>query len=122
MKNGKVSMKDVNGKIVEVKVGFSWTTLFFSLFPDLLRGNLKPALGFFVVYVLLNTMLIAGNVDEVVTSLILLVPTFIYASMRNKKLIEYYFSKGYSFVGDIDKGELDTFMGYTVNTNKIITE
>ena len=134
MKDKVVTMKDGNGKTVDVRLDYSWVTLFFCFIPDLLRGNFKSCLIY--IAVLAGTLfLLVGNTDtryyfdpeyrelvDLANFIITLTCNFVYALVRNKALISFYLKEGYSFVGDVDKSELDTFMGYTINTNKIITE
>ena len=72
----KINMKNQYGAIKEVKVGFSWTMLFFGLFVPLLRGDWKWAIfalllsaitfgiGWLVLPFLYNKIYIKGLIEK----------------------------------------------------------
>lgn len=62
-----------------VKLGFSWTVLFFGGFPDLFRGHWK-GLGVMVLILL----------AAIITSGVGLIGQIVYAFYRNKLLINNY--------------------------------
>ena len=70
-----------DGLIKEAPVGFSWTTLFFGMFPALFRGDFKWGL----------IMLIAALLTSFLASLIFM---FIYNKIYLKSLLE----KGYTSI------------------------
>ncbi|MGL4973360.1 MAG: HrgC protein [Culicoidibacterales bacterium] len=76
----RVMYQPQTGHMIQVKQGFSWTTLFFGLFVPLLRGDLKWAI----------IMLALGAITF---GLSWLVMPFIY----NQKYIDDKLAKGYVF-------------------------
>ncbi|MGL5382027.1 MAG: HrgC protein [Culicoidibacterales bacterium] len=76
----RVMYQPQTGHMIQVKQGFSWTTLFFGLFVPLLRGDLKWAI----------IMLALGAITF---GLSWLVMPFIY----NQKYIDDKLAKGYLF-------------------------
>lgn len=74
------------GVAKEVKVGFSWTTLFFGFFPALFRGDLKWAVIMFIASAVVGvfTFGLGAWVPGIIFS-------FIYNQMYIKELLE----KGY---------------------------
>ncbi|MFD7522363.1 DUF2628 domain-containing protein [Paenibacillus chitinolyticus] len=82
----RVILKNDGGVVKDVKVGFSWTTFFFSFFPALFRGDLKWAAIMFIISLCLGafTMGIGGLISGIVFS-------FVYNKIYIKELIE----KGY---------------------------
>lgn len=86
----KVTLKQhVSGQLKTVKLGFSWTTLFFGLFVPLLRGDFKWAA------IMLVLAIITCGISW-------LVMPFIY----NKKYVQDLLSKGYVPADDIAKSNL----------------
>jgi len=86
----KINLKNVNnGMIKNVKIGFSWTTFFFSFFPALFRGDIKWALIMFVV-------------DCITMGISWIVFPFIYNKIYIKDLLE----KGYVPADENVKNEL----------------
>ena len=86
-----------NGVTKQVKLGFSWTTLFFGFFVPLLRGDGKNAIIFLVVGLLAGvigffTMGIPGIIYIIYIAMK-------YNSMYAKDLIE----KGWKPATDLDK-------------------
>jgi hypothetical protein len=87
-KHMKLLMENPNtGIIKKAPVGFSWTTLFFSGFPSLFRGDIK----WFIVQVLLCW-----------TGISFIIFAFIYNKIYIKKLLE----KGFK-VKDVEGGTLE---------------
>ena len=110
-----VTLKNKYGKVTNVKIGYSFTTLFFSFFPDLIRGNFKNAFLFFLFMLVANMLLVmAGSAD--ITNLTAWLFPAIWAHKRNKYLLEHYMNKGYSVFAlqNLTKEELDSFVGYEV--------
>lgn len=86
----KVTLKQhVSGQLKTVKLGFSWTTLFFGLFVPLLRGDFKWAA------IMLVLAIITCGISW-------LVMPFIY----NKKYVQDLLSKGYVPADDTAKSNL----------------
>lgn len=81
-----IKLKNTLGQIKQCKVGFSWTTLFFSFFPALFRGDIKWGAIQFVL------ALITGGLSA-------LVFCFIY----NKLYINDLLSKGYEPISESDR-------------------
>jgi TM2 domain-containing membrane protein YozV len=84
----KLSMENPNTGIIKTApVGFSWTTLFFSGFPSLFRGDIK----WFIIQVLLCW-----------TGISFIIFAFIYNKIYINKLLE----KGFK-VKDVEGGTLE---------------
>lgn len=92
-----IIMKNDNGLAKGVKVGFSWTTLFFGFCPALFRGDLKWAVIMFLV-------------SCVTFGISLLVFPFIYNKLYIKELIEKGYKPGDDHAKNIliSKGILTT--------------
>ncbi|MFD0713014.1 DUF2628 domain-containing protein [Paenibacillus sp. GCM10027626] len=81
-----VQLVSTMGAIKDVKVGFSWTTLFFGFFPALFRGDLKWAV----------IMFIASTVFAIFTlGLGAWIPGIIFSFIYNKMYIRELMEKGY---------------------------
>lgn len=86
----KVTLKHhISGQLKTVKVGFSWTTLFFGLFVPLLRGDFKWAAIMFVLAI-------------ITFGISWFVMPFIY----NKKYVQDLLNKGYVPADDAAKAGL----------------
>ena len=79
-------------EIREVKVGFSWTTLFFGCFPALIRGDFKWALIMF-----LAALVTYG------------ISWFVFPFIYNKLYIKELARKGYEPVDEFTKGLLKNY-------------
>ena len=84
-----VTLKNDAGLQKQAKVGFSWTTLFFSFFVPLLRGDFKWAILMFLVEVFISIGLVIPIF--ILSFLVHLVFPFIY----NRKYIEGLLENGY---------------------------
>lgn len=82
----KKVLKHESGLIKEVKIGFSWTTLFFGLFVPLIRGDLKWAL------IMFGIALLAGIPTSGIGSLI---SNLVFAFIYNKLYVRDLLEKGY---------------------------
>lgn len=94
----KATLKNNRGLVKEVKVGFSWTTLFFGFFPALFRGDLKWAAIMFIITLILGipTLGIGSTVSGIIFS-------FVYNKIYIKELIE----KGYESADERSKALLE---------------
>ncbi|GIP33362.1 DUF2628 domain-containing protein [Paenibacillus sp. J2TS4] len=94
----KVLLSTESGLTKEVKVGFSWTTLFFGFFPALFRGDLKWAAIMFIISAAFGafTLGFGAWVSGIVFS-------FIYNKIYIKGLIE----KGYRPANDVSRSVLE---------------
>lgn len=94
---GKLSFKNPhNGKLREAPIGFSWTTLFFGVFPALLRGHWR---GFFVM--LLIAVITAG------------LALWVFPFMYNKYYVKHLIKEGYFVVsGNANMSEIETRLGF----------
>lgn len=81
----KVYLKHDSGMVKEVKIGFSWTTFFFGIFPALFRGDWKWAGIMFIC-----NLLSYG------------VATMIFAFFYNKLYIKDLLEKGWKPSTDVD--------------------
>jgi hypothetical protein len=68
--------------------GFSWTTLFFGMFPSLFRGDFLTFIGGFVVLVILAVLTLGIG-----TAVAMFVWAFLYNGYYTRKLLE----RGYVF-------------------------
>lgn len=82
----KKVLKHESGLIKEVKIGFSWTTLFFGLFVPLIRGDLKWAL------IMFGIALIVGVPTYGIGSFI---SNLVFAFIYNKLYVRDLLEKGY---------------------------
>lgn len=82
----KVILRNHVGVTKAVKVGFSWTTLFFGFFVPLLRGDLKWAIIVGILSIALGvfTFGIGGWI-----------PGFVFCFVYNKIYIKELLEKGY---------------------------
>ncbi|WP_337100538.1 DUF2628 domain-containing protein [Paenibacillus sp. YIM B09110] len=85
----RVKLVNANGGVKEVKVGFSWTTLFFGFFPALFRGDLKWAVIMFIV------ASVTGTLTFFVLGLGAWIPGIVFAFIYNKMYIKELLEKGY---------------------------
>lgn len=76
-----------SGIVKKAYVGFSWTTLFFGLFPALFRADFITFIGGFVIWIILAIFYI---VPAIVANIVW---AFVYNSYYTKKLLE----RGYEF-------------------------
>lgn len=109
----KVVIKNSHGKVVEVKVGYSFTTMFFGFIPDLLRGVWKNAILYIVFTTIFNFILVtAGSRDVLVLTSWLW--SILWGIKRNKYLLEHYLDKGYSIVAleNCSRQDLNASLGY----------
>ena len=111
-KSETVTLKSKTGKLVDVKLGFSWSTAFLSFFPDLIRGYFKLPL---IVLLVLAMMVINLPADVYIAGSMII--GIVYAALRNKHLLQYYLDKGYTVI-DGDKKVVDEFLGYET-TDKV---
>lgn len=111
----QVTLKNKYGKVTNVKVGYSFTTFFFSFFPDLIRGNIKNGLLFFAFMLGANMLLVMAGSEDITNLTAWLFPA-LWAIKRNKYLLEYYMNKGYTITAlqNVTKEEVDSFVGYEV--------
>ncbi|WP_028983290.1 hypothetical protein [Sporolactobacillus terrae] len=79
----KASLKNSAGVIKQVKVGFSWTTFFFGLFPALFRGDLK---WFFIM--LIAEIALGSFTFGLGASIVGIVFSFIYNKIYIKELLD----------------------------------
>ena len=82
----KVRLVGYNNVLKEVKVGFSWTTFFFGLFPALFRGDWKWAL------IMLGAAFLTFGLSW-------LVFPFVYNKLYLKDLV----AKGYKPASEVDE-------------------
>lgn len=94
----RVVLANEAGVTKDVKVGFSWTTLFFTFLPALFRGDLKWAFIMFIITAIFGvfTLGIGGWVCGIVFS-------FVYNKIYIKELLE----KGYRPVNESDRAVLE---------------
>lgn len=77
------------GQTREAKIGFSWTTLFFSFIPAFVRGDIKY--GFIQLFAIVPTMLIS---------------VFVFPFIYNKLYIKDLISNGYTPSNEYSKNAL----------------
>lgn len=102
----KASLENDIGLLKEVKVGFSWTTLFFGFFPALFRGDLKWAAIMFISSLAIG-IITAGTAPWVIS----IAFAFVYNKIYIKELIE----KGYRPAGEESKRKLES-IGITLKS------
>ncbi|RDY71656.1 DUF2628 domain-containing protein [Halobacillus trueperi] len=93
-----VKLKNDDGVVKEVKVGFSWTTFFFGFIPALIRGDLKWAVIMFV------TAMLAGISTLGIGAWI---PGIIFSFVYNKIYIKGLLEKGYRPATESDQTTLE---------------
>lgn len=78
----KIYLKNDAGVTKQVKVGFSWTTLFFAFFPALFRGDLKWAVIMFIISAVVGpfTLGIGAWISGIIFS-------FVYNKIYIKELV-----------------------------------
>ncbi|MBQ0141118.1 MAG: DUF2628 domain-containing protein [Kurthia sp.] len=90
----KVNLINAGGVSKKIKVGFSWTTLFFGFLPALFRGDLKWA-----VIILLIEILVGSFSFGIGVSIVTIIFSFIYNKINIKDLIE----RGYKPASENDR-------------------
>jgi hypothetical protein len=89
----KMQLQNSFGASKEVKIGFSWTTFFFGIFPAIFRGD-----GLGVVHILLvnlASILLAANLHPIFFFTYLIIP-FTYNHSYTQRLLD----QGYRPNGD----------------------
>ena len=97
----KVALRDSNGFVKEVKLGFSWTVLFFGFFVPLIRGDWKW-LGIMLVISIFSGLFTLG--------LGAFVANIILAFNYNKFYAKELYQKGYRSQNDFDHNALLNFI------------
>lgn len=82
----KISLINNEGVIKEVKLGFSWTTLFFGIFPALLRKDFKWAMIMLGISITINLFLFGLGA---------LITGVLFAFIYNKIYIKNLLTNGY---------------------------
>ena len=82
----KISLSNNEGVIKEVKLGFSWTTLFFGIFPALLRKDFKWAMIMLGISITINLFLFGLGA---------LITGVLFAFIYNKIYIKNLLTNGY---------------------------
>lgn len=118
---------DFSGKIKEVKLGYSFTTLFFGWLPDLLRQNFRWALIYFGLTFAISFVFSFSAVmsEPSVDAAALTVPlgwlmNAIWGTMRNKKLLEFYLANGFK-ISSADKNQVQVYLGKPIE-EQFLTE
>ncbi|MCR6109838.1 DUF2628 domain-containing protein [Bacillus sp. A301a_S52] len=93
----RVQLKNNAGVIKEVKVGFSWTTLFFGFFPALFRGDLKWATILFIITLVVGIATVGFGAW---------VPGVVFSFVYNKLFIKDLLDKGYKPANDASQQAL----------------
>jgi hypothetical protein len=83
-----------SGIVKKGYVGFSWTTLFFGLFPALFRADFATFIGGFVIWIILAVF--SYGILAIIASIVW---AFVYNSYYTKKLLE----RGYEFADSPDR-------------------
>mgnify|MGYP000031646104 CR=1 FL=1 len=93
------------GQMKQAPVGYSWTTLFFTAFVPLLRGDWK-----WTGIMLLIILLLAGSLTAIAPSVpvqsISVWTGIILGSFYNKAYVKGLLSKGFE-VSSVEKGEVE---------------
>nr|WP_245256137.1 DUF2628 domain-containing protein [Paenibacillus lactis] len=94
----KIYLKNDAGVTKRVKLGFSWTTLFFAFLPALFRGDLKWAVIMFIISAVFGsfTLGLGAWISGIVFS-------FVYNKIYIKELLE----KGYRPADDSARTALE---------------
>ena len=82
----KISLINKEGHILEAKLGFSWTTLFFGIFPALLRKDFKWAMIMLGISITINLFLFGLGA---------LITSAVFAFIYNKIYIKHLLANGY---------------------------
>ena len=111
-----VALKNKIGKIVEVKIGYSWTSFFFSFIPSILRGHWKFGFCYLLVLILANiiTTLIGFRIDWLIPLLI----TLKWGSIRNQYLLSHYLNNGWKIISmnEVSDVDINKYMGYKLES------
>lgn len=94
-----------NGRMKEVKVGFSWTTFFFGFFVPLFRGDIKWAAIMFVA-----TLIVGGVTGGVGSFFIGMLFCFMYNKFYTKDMLK----KGFVPASEVDR-DIFNSKGYLDN-------
>ena len=95
MSNKFAVVESPTGKLKQVKIGYSYTTLIFGSLPDLFRGNFLNAFLTFTLSLVVSIILNLNGLYELSTILVLIIYG-IYASVRNERLLDSYMKKGWT--------------------------
>lgn len=90
----KVKLMNTTGATIETKVGFSWTTFFFGLFPALFRGDIKWAAIQFMIAVLVGSITLGIGAPFV---------SVVFAFIYNKIFIKEMMIKGFKPASSADE-------------------
>ena len=82
----KISLINKEGHIIEVKLGFSWTTLFFGIFPALLRKDFKWAVIMLGISITINLFIYGLGAS---------LTSAVFAFIYNKIYIKQLLANGY---------------------------
>ncbi|WP_099974587.1 hypothetical protein [Lactobacillus terrae] len=89
------------GDMIDVNLGFSWTTLFFAFFPAIFRKDWKWAGIIFGIYFVANILTLGvAWVGGIITAVVF---AFLYNGLYVKNLLQ----KGYEPAGDNSKKALE---------------
>ena len=115
-RKSSVTLINPHGKLTEVKMGYSFTTLLFHMFPDLLRsfyrGFIISMVGCITLYCLTSVYGFSGDY-----TLLCSLAFGVYGLYRNKILINFYLDNGWKIVENnpIEQQRINYFMRRVVD-------
>lgn len=115
-RKSSITLINPHGKLTQVKMGCSFTTLLFHMFPDLLRGFYRGSIISMVCCITFFYLTTVYGISGAYTPLCSLA-FGVYGLYRNKILINFYLDNGWKIVENnpIERQRINYFMRRVVD-------